>query len=235
LMRDENIGTNGKWILVPPKVAPFTNLCNFITSGPQVSVGQKKLNAFLPSYSGMTDPNVDSATYGQVIPHCSIRSKSFNTTVLEPECNWLLVSGIGEFSSKSPNMTYAVGYNPISYNRPGENTADPNHPDYIGWRKPMWVIDPSLTGHNPYKVQAVLSTVWRRIAYLSFHAIKMCTFVAPMIEIPHETNTNATRILRYGDPVLIDGTQFLIRNVNPSFKKNGLQYASYECEGYRSL
>jgi hypothetical protein len=235
LMRDENIGANGKWVLVPPKVAPFTNLCNFITAGPSVTAGQKKLQGYLPSYSGMLDPNVDSATYGQPIIHASIRSGSFNTVVLEPECNWLLVSGIGAFSSKSPNLTYAVGYNPISYNRPGESTADPTHPDYIGWRKPMWVIDPSLTSGKADKLQAVLATVWRRIAYLSFHAIKMATFVAPMIEIPHETNTNAYRILRYGDPVLVDGAQFLIRNVNPSFKKDGLQFATYECEGYRSL
>lgn len=231
LIRDENLGPRGKWKLIPPPVAPYTNLVNFITTGPDMSDGQPRVTHYLPSYAGMLDPNT-----GLPIPTCDIVSGTFNTTVKEPECNWLLVAGMGSFDTKGPKVQCAVGHNPISYNRPGASTADPNHPDYLGRRKPMYVVDPAIySAKSDASMQAILTAVWRRIAYLSFHAIKMATFTAPMIEIPHETETGCNRILRYYDPVLIDGEQFLIRNVNPTFTKDGMQFAVYECEAPRAV
>jgi hypothetical protein len=109
------------------------------------------------------------------------------------------------------------------------NTADPTHPDYIGYEVPLLYIDPNLS------TEAAVKWIARRLYDVMAHAIKGIRFTAPLLLVTDSSDTyqKRPRMLRYYDPVLVDGIQFLVRSCNPSYKKDGMQFATYELEAPR--
>lgn len=221
---DPNLGTHGKWRLIAHPVAPYTNVAEFTFDGPTLSPGEHKPVHYPGSYG--------TGANGPIVP---VVANTVKTWVKKPEANWLLVSSFGAWGSMSPQISTATIFNPISYNVNGASTADATHPDYLGRRVPMYVIDTALgSAQSEEKLKAAVNGLARRIARLTFHAIKMITFQAPLVLVDHELDPTKKRPLRYYDPVIINGVQFLVRNVNIDYRKDGFQYATYECEAPRT-
>ena len=221
LIYDPNKGTSGQWRLIPVPVTPYNVVARFVTTPVgNVNGPGPVLTSYLPSYDIMG------------VPTAPIKSGTMQTFVKPPEANWLMVASVGIFNSGNPSLSLTEPLiNYASYNVNGELTADPSSPDYLGRRVPLYVIDPALeSSANPSEV---ISALARRLYKLVCHGIKMMTFEAPLILIPHESDSSRRRPLRYYDPVYINDETFLIRNVNPSYTKDGIQYAMYELEAPR--
>ena len=216
LVYDPNVG---KWRLIPPSTQPYTYVAEFTTKGPPSASPVAKLVHYLPSYS--------EGTY----PLYPIVGGTYKKYIRKPEANWLIVSAIGAFNTVTPQIYCSQPLvNTLSFNYMGAATADPTHPDYLGYRKPIYVIDTALGSGSESSIANACSVVARRIADLTFHAVTILSFEAPLGLIEHESDSNKVRPLRYYDPVLVDGEPYLIRNVNPSWTKDAIQYATYELE-----
>ena len=226
--------TSGKWRLkrIPSASQKYTNVAYFTMNGPTITGSQRKLVAYLPSY-GTKNIAGDASTNAVTVPIIPIFT--CQTHVKEPEANWLMVSTFGVFNeSEAAKLYTATLFNEKSFNMGSVNTADPNHPDFLGRMKPLYVIDTALgAAENEEVLKNATNALARRIADVTFHAVKMMTILAPLVLIDHEDEVGKKRGLRYYDPVQVDDTQWLIRNVNPLPKKDGLQLAIYELEAPR--
>ncbi len=231
---DANVTNSmGIWRLHDIPTAPYTNVASFTMDGP--TGAGPKLTHYLPSY-----PTVTDAVSGLPIPQIPIQQGTVNTSVKYPEANWLLVTSFGNFGGTNSAECYmAFKFNPISFNYSGTTLADPTQPEYLGRRLPIYVVDPALgTANNRQAMQDAVNALATRIARLTFKAVKTMRFRAPIVPITNEKYTLGgtafeKRTLRYYDPVLVDGEQWLIRNVNPDPQKDIVQYAFYELEAPR--
>ncbi len=227
LIWDGNAGTRGKWRARGPSIAPYTNLIHFVKS----PTGAGKLSMRPESYG-------TAGWWGNAPVTVPIRKGTFSTYVKPPEANAVLVTGTGQLLPNKGGQfrlsQWAV--NKYSYNfytdEDGNTvqTADPDHPDYLGRFVPLIVIDPTL------QTQEAVDWTTRRYYDFTAHAIKMTEpFQAPLplITVAGDTHQTKPRPPRYYDPCTIDGAQFLIRNCNPSYVHDGIQMATFECESPR--
>lgn len=230
---DENLGDHGKWTLIAPASAPYQNKVHFTMSHPSQIAGDGKPRLYQASVSWGTDQNG--------VPYVPMRKDSFKSWIKPPEANEITVSSVRALLGTRENATYAVTVNnPRSYNfYPGVQTADPNHPDYLGRRVSMWFFDPLFTLSSSSdmatvaddaKVSASLYMYAKRLFDMVCLAVKRATFMGPLVLIPHEKEPGKYRPLRFYDPVLIGGEQWLIRSVNISYEKDFDQTAVYEVE-----
>lgn len=226
LVFDANAGDAGMWRAMPPSLAPYTNLAEFSTSGPPTA---NKLVSNPGSYGSTNWVGTDIARV-----KAFIKRGTFVTEVKPPEANSVFVAGHVDPSPSGQSKTICTQWaaNPKSYNFFSEDdgtvieSADPAHPDYLGRMVPIIVLDGGLFG------QAAVDWACRRIYDVACHGIKMATFTAPLVLVTNTTDAKQTRPrpLRYYDPVLVNGEQFLIRNCNPSYTKDSVQMATYECQ-----
>lgn len=206
----------------PPATAPYTNLAEFVSLYNTTT----KLPHRPETYGSTNWVGEGITTF--------IQKDSLETWVLAPEANFVAVVGKGaELPGKEG--FYRINNwaaNPLSYNFYSDIngdailSADPSHPDYLGRFVPLIILDIQLGS------QEAVDWTTRRYYDVTCHALKMASFTAPLILIvdPADTLQTSPRPLRYYDPVFIDGEQWLIRNVNPTWRHDSIQMAHYEVE-----
>ena len=240
LIWDANAGTSGgMWRLRAPVPVqgPYNNLATFMLDGPGVG----KLSTVSESFNGNTLGRV----WWGPNPSVFIQKGTMGTWVKPPEGNAVCVTATGRYLPDDGQFSLMNWVcNPKSYNCFANAdgtpviTADPMHPDYIGHFSPIIIVNLGIG--NDLAGQHLVDIICRRVYDVSCHAIKMLTFVAPLALITDATDANLTnpRPLRYYDPVaVVEGgvtTQWLIRNVNPAYKKDSVQMAYYELEAPRT-
>lgn len=218
LIWDSNAGSAGMWRVISPPYSPYTALYNFTTSG----AGAGKLQHVVAAYAANTS---------------YIKKGTLQTWVVAPEANFVYVTGTGELLNNKGGQQILCNYaiNVKSYDFLADSsgaaipTADPTNPDYLGSFVPLVVVDTSLT------TQAAVDVACRRYYDFTCHAIKMASFDAPLVLITNSADAQQTkpRPLRYYDPITIDGATWLVRNVNPTYRKDSVQFAHYEVESPR--
>lgn len=233
---DENAGTYGKWKLLQPATVPYQNKCQFVTA--PYSTGGKVVATARLSYPSANLP-AGFEPAATALPQAFIRKNSFKSWVKPPEGNVIIASSAMKTTPNGvPQWRFQVLPNFVSADF-GNGLVDSSHPDYLGRVVPIYVMCPNLAtipdvynslGQSEW---AALNWIARRAYDVSCHAIKFCSFEAPLLLITHEDDATRKRPLRYYDPVVVDGEQFLIRNVNPTYRKDHIQMAIYECEGPR--
>lgn len=206
LLRDPNAGAvdaygpRGMWRLLFNPQPPY--------GAPVVSFSLSR--AGLPAGRVATAPGAwgTAATW--------IEANSYDEWVVPPECNYVMVSTVGDLLPASGDGRFRYSqwmWNPKSFNWPGLTpTADPSHPDYLpGGFTPVFVYDPTLGS------QAAVNVATRRIFDFSAHAEKWFSFYAPQILItnPADPYQRLPRLPRINDLALVNGYPALIRNCNP--------------------
>jgi hypothetical protein len=220
LTYDPNAGDYGKWSLLSSPTAPYDIKAAFVDEGPE-----NKLAHCLESYP--TDPPTAFILKGTLSPE---------TRALE--ANRLVVTGTGILAGAPPDLKLLtqVLYNFRSCNffqldESHPNYPDPDHPDYIGYDVPLYVVDPTLQTPDAVNIVA------RRIFNVACLSTRIISFMAPLLLIDHETEEGKKRPLRFYDPVTVTrfgvDTTWLVRNVNPVYEKDSMQMASYELEAPR--
>lgn len=232
---DGNAGARGmiRAIVPPPLPGPYTSLATFTLDPPSSPIG--KFTTRPESYGSVgwyatgTAPSI-------VNPVCFIRKKTFQTHVKPPEANAVKVTSTGQILS-SKGGQYQLdqwAFNPKSYNffvdANGSPiiTAHPSDPDYIGEFIPLVVVNTSLSE------QSAVDILTRRLYDVACHAQKWAMFEAPLCLVidPNDTLQSNPRPLRYYDAVsILSGgvtTTWIVRSVNPSYRKDAVQMAHYE-------
>lgn len=239
LVWDDNLGNNGKWVLKEPPHAfdgdgyvADVPVAVFYTNLPSHIAG-KKID-YLPSYEN------SPVTVGEVVYEITgsfIKKSTWESWVKPPEANEITVTGAGELKETGSTSARTVTlYNFKSFNVfPDHPTADSTHPDYLGRRVPLWIVDYSLEIGTPDEKTSIsaIRTLAKRVYDLTAHAIKRATFEAPLVIIPHPDDPTRVRPLRFYDLIYIDDTPWLIRSCNPTYVKDHIQMATYEVEAPR--
>lgn len=220
-----NGGLRGMWrVLLGPTIADgATPLYNFTNDEPAPVSGVTLL--------GRTESYPANTTF--------IQKGSFAVYPIKPEGNALLVTTTGDLTPDRAQMgliSCAINYR--SYNPPGgPGLDDPAGIDYLGRFVPIVITDPLLApGNTAAERQANLDLVTRRIFNFACRARREVVFEAPLVLVEDLTDSllDVKRPLRYGDFVTVDGVNCLIRSVNPSWQKDHLMMAYYECQVYRA-
>jgi len=210
LIRDPNAGSTGRgmWRLRGYPRSPYRPLVQFFTSAP---AGVGKVVTDERRWAGLTANLPD----GQPVLSTWIERGTLHEQIVPPEANHVIVyapAASGAQTGDAPDG-YIVGecYNfksaqfwsgqPIS--------PDPTSMDYLGSATPLIHIDPHLA--TPEAVAWVARRIYRRVA----HGHKRLVFRAPLMLVTDISDTLEThpRPLRYGDSVLVDGVDFLVRSV----------------------
>lgn len=236
LIWDDNLGYYGKWVYKkPPKHrGPKADapVAVFYTN-PPAHVADKKFD-YLPSYANSPVTDINGTTH--YVQGAWIVKDTWESWVKPPEANDVIVTGVGAITEKGgTKLTTARLFNAASFNvDPTRPTADPNSPDFLGRRVPLWVLDPGIAVGDDQDTQELkVRLVCRRIYDMVAHGIKKATFRAPLVIIRHPDDPTRVRPLRFYDLVYIDNSPWLIRAVNPQYTKDGYQYAMYEVEAPR--
>lgn len=207
-----------------PSTSPYTNLARFQTAGASGKLVHRPESYGTTNYTGTN-------------PLAFIRKGTFRTWVKPPEANMVIVMSLaGDLpgnDGKARLSNWAANAKSYNWGRNADGSvyesADPSDPDYLGYMVPLIIMDPSLGSQE--------AVDWHVRRYYDFtcHAIKMCSFEAPLLLVNDASDSYqvAPRPLRYYDPVLINGAQFLVRNCNPDYTKDDHQWAHFECEAPR--
>lgn len=219
LIWDANAGNYGKWRVIIPPQAPYQNLASFTTYSPGGALAHRP-----ESYGS----EAWVSNFGEGIETFIMRG-SYRSYVKPPEGNCVIVSGTGQLSANKGGNTLLQSFmcNPAAYDFGEFPSADPTSPDYTdGTYNPITIVDPSLN------TQDACDYVCRRVYDIACHGIKCAAFEAPLILVadPYDTQQAAPRPLRYYDPILINGIQFLARNCNPMWDKDEVQKMYVEAE-----
>ena len=240
LIWDANAGSaGGMWRLRPPVPVqgPYVNLATFTLDAPAAG----KLMTVSESYNGNTLGKVWWGTNPKVF----IQKGTMHTYVKPPEGNAVCVTATGRYLPDDGQFTLTNWVcNPKSYDFFADGsgnpivTSDPASPDYLGHFAPIIIVN--LGGIGGADGQRIVDIICRRTYDVSCHGIKMLSFVAPLALIVDSADAYQVnpRPLRYYDPVgVTEGgitTQWLIRNVNPAYRKDSVQMAYYELEAPRT-
>ncbi len=228
LVFDPNAGDFGKWRVLEAPTAPYTNLASFQADGPGAGKAVHNTNSYGEIATGR--------------PKTFYQRGTLRKRVEPPEGNLLIVSGKGgviDGNNEEVLRLTQIIFNPRSFNfynlAPAHaHYPDADHPDYLGYVKRIVITDAGLT--TPEAVN------WfaRRVADLALLGIKTLSFTAPLVLVHDEDDEELTtpspiryRPLRFYDPVLVDGVQFLVRRVSPAFTKDHVMLAEYEVEAPR--
>ncbi|MBI1332696.1 MAG: hypothetical protein GC165_07430 [Armatimonadetes bacterium] len=211
----------GAWrLLVPPRPVDgaWVNLAHFKSTPSLASSTGVRLRMGLPYQE------VETGIGGQEIQTCWIQKGSYLSYVVPPEANAVWVSGTGVNASTVPLaiafqelQQVAMQFKAAEFYPDQPITPDPTNPVYTNGR-PVWIY----YGDNELWSQEAVNFYTRRIFDLACQAQQRVKFTAPMLLITDKADTDAgyqrqPRPLRYGDPVLINGVQHIIANVNPDW------------------
>jgi hypothetical protein len=238
-------GTNidGKDTII---IQPGTNVAEFI-----IHLAEDYLNYFLcwdgsAGLSGMwrlkpiprgTESAVwtftDTLPVGRLATHAGsyggsttfIARDSLRENTVAPENNFLRVTG-----EVDGEVFAASARNPKAYNRPGENTADPNHPDYTDGR-----FRPGYRRHDPTLLtKQAIFFVTRRTFDLVCRAQRYARFMCPLPLIdaasiePAIYTTRSHRPPMYGDVVNYRGNKAMVTGCVQVIRKQHHMIAQME-------
>jgi len=236
LIWDGNAGTEGgMWRLRPPVPVqgPYNNLATFTLDLPDPG----KLTTASESYNGDTG---GKAWVGEN-PTIYIEKGTMKPFVKPPEGNAVCVTATGQYLPENGQFALSNWIcNPKSYNCFVDTlgntieTADPEDPDYLPFFCPIIIVSLGVGD------QHTVDVICRRVYDVSCHGIRILPFEAPLALItdPDDTHQTNPRPLRFYDPVLVvrngEESQWLVRNCNPTYVKDSIQYAYYELEAPRT-
>lgn len=225
--------------LIQRKSPPYRNLARFYIKHP----GAGKVLHAPGSYPDVTISGFESQPVA-----CTFIEAGDETRIEPAECNSVFVQGgaglrgriaqnvepNGATSSTSETILTAFAFNPTSYNPFNLPVGHDHYPfqsaDALDEMVQVQVFDTSLT------TQRAVNWVCRRVFDQCAFAREFHTFEAPLILITDTSDTKQIRPrkLRLGDPVQIqqpDGTfrQYLVSRCDPSYEKDHIQFARYEC------
>lgn len=225
--------------LIERKTPPYRNLARFYINHP----GAGKLLHAPGSY-----PDVTISGFEDQPVACTFIEAGDEIRTEPAEANSVFVQGgaglrgrisqdiepNGATSSNSETILTAFAFNPTSYN-PFNLAPDHEHypfqsADSLDELVQVQVFDTSLT------TQRAVNWVCRRVFDQCAFAREFHTFEAPLLLVTDTSDTMQIRPrkLRLGDPVQIqqpDGSfrQYLVSRVDPSYEKDHVQFARYEC------
>ena len=212
----------GMWRLrIPPKPEgtpkQFRNLAHFKTTPDLATTSGLRLR-----YSEKFQ-KVETGLDDQPIKTVWIRKNSYQSYVVPPEANAVWVTGVGinitpgvlAPSIKDNPITQVVhNYKAAKFLEDQPIAPDPTNPVYTNGR-PVYIVvnDSSLWS------QKAVDFYCRRLYDMACQAQKRITFVAPLLLIWNQKDTyqRQPRPLRFGDPVLFNGQQFIVANCNPDY------------------
>ena len=211
LLWDPNAGTTGRAMvrLVIPPTTPGTPLYHFHTGLP----------------AGATDPRVYTSP-GAYGPDATF-VRHYSSYLEKPEANLIIVTASGELlpNNGGPSKRVQAAFNRKSFNFDPDNpTEDRNHPDWLGYLKPLVYFDPLIT------TQEELDFLTRRLYEQTCHGRKRLEWNAPLALItdPSDPLQSRPRPLRPWDAVTFNGETVVIRNARPAYEDDAYQWCDYE-------
>ncbi len=219
----------GCWRLKIPPRPPYVNLAEFLYES----------NATTLSSAVNLDTFVSTTDGDQTIKRAFIRYGTLREWIVPPEGNYVLVQGAttagvpGTPLAAGQEGQYALQESAINwvsarFSADQPIAPDPTHPDYLGRIVPIVKFDPGLTSQNAVKLMC------RRTYDMACHAQKRLSFEGPVVLVTDASDDLQIRPrkLQFGDPVLVNGEQFIVEscNVDYSATKGGdrIQMAVYE-------
>jgi len=229
LVDDENGGDYGKWKLIFPPKAPYTNVAYFTTERqPEGKAFTLGAYAAREIEEGTIRDIEHTASTAVTIPIIGLRDR-----IKRPVANKLIVTGVGYLESTPIHQLTLSMVNPDSYRHHPDSTAapGPDNPDWLGREVPLWYIDPML------QTEAAVAFVGARLYPILCKGYKLFRVHAPLAFIDHEEGGGKKRKLRFGDPCVInDGGvewQCVVRSCSPDLGNDSNQMATYEIQQVR--
>lgn len=214
----------GAWRLHLPPKPTFKNLAHF-KHKPLMPVGATGLRLPL----SLKTQRIDGGMGGtQPVKTVWVRKGSVVSTVVPPEANAVIVSGTGNVSQNgliavqsetSVNLTTVLrNFEAAKFFEGQPSGPNPSSPDYTNGRPVWFVYNDSFV-----QTQAQADFFARRFYDLSCHAQKRISFESPLILVTDilDTYQRNPRPLKYGDPVLYEGAQFIVASVNIDINGGG--------------
>lgn len=234
----------GCWrVKIPPKNPPWNTLAQFwsSTDGFYATQGIHPVNQFsveVGTGSWPDTPGLGSFS-GQMIKNTWMRKHSIESHVVKPEANIIYVTGVGG----NPKAVTAIGnmqltqvainyksawFSPTQGTGGGPPAPDPNSPDYLGRVVAAYYSAPWLT------TEGAVNLMTRRLYDMLCHGQKRIIFESPAVFVTDSQDPLQIRprLLRFGDPVMVDGASFFVGSCNTdiAFEKGGTRFshAAYE-------
>jgi hypothetical protein len=232
LVWDRNIGTSGMWRALPPATAPYTNVACFTLHGPSQTDGTRRVTHNVKSYP-LANTLADGFTYTATAPVIPINHGTIKDQVIPPEGNFLYVSSAhtGEDPDGENDHYTAIKFNPDSFDfDPRYPSANTSSPDYLGRLVPIYYFIPSLAAFGEANPGELIHLIAQRIKDVALHATFRRDFEVPIVPIKNDYDATKYRNLRYYDPVVVDGVQYIVRNVNPRYERDGVQMQMIQVE-----
>lgn len=229
IVDDENGGDYGKWKLVNPPKAPYTNKLYFTTerqpAGKAFTLGAYAAREI---EEGTIKGIAHEASTAVTVPIVGIRDR-----IKRPVANKLIVTGVGYLESTPLHQLTLTMVNPDSYKHHPDSTAapGPDNPDWLAREVPLWYIDPML------QTEAAVAFVGARLFPILCKGYKLFRVHAPLAFIDHEEGGGKKRKPRFGDPCVINdgGTEWqcVVRSCSPELGNDSNQMATYEIQQVR--
>lgn len=185
---------------------------------------------FLTADAGQGRISTAPGAYG---PLTSLMFGEFSPSPVAAEYNLIhVVCPFISGNAKTPTVIERWLYNFDSFAVPGAtNTLSSSHPDYIGHVRPCEVVDVSLyvsAGDNSEQfTQQAVDWTAQRLYDFCCHGQILAHFSAPLVFI-QDASTGQWRMLRFGDPVTVNGLPFIIKACVPNYTNDNQQKAVYE-------
>lgn len=218
---EPNTGQDGQWIIVFG-TQPLFN----------VPIGESLTFNSIYGFSSTPTPGLAPYLAAAYPANSSFieTSPEYWTEPPEYNCIWV-TTGTATLTATNMMQCAAVACNPLSFNVPGMTTApDPEHPDYLGYCKPLRISMPELNVPGGDYSQTFAACQWlcRRLFDYLCHARRMTRFTAPLAIISDST-IGAHRPLRFQDPINIDNDPgWLLKAPKAAWNFDGVQMCTYE-------
>lgn len=213
LIFDWNAGSAGKWKLIVPPSAPYTNQAIFTTA--KAPEGKAFSLTSYPTVSG--------------VPTCPIVELTIQD--MRPQANFITVIGGADRNGRVIRQEWRNTNSFPVHPDQDIDEASLAHPDWVGFQIPLWKRNAAIQS------QEQADWMCARLAQQLGHAYKLIHVEAPLVLIPHEDDGTRRRPLRFGDPVqVLDGEvsyQCLVRSMSIGYEKDSRQMAVYELETVR--
>lgn len=209
LVWDANAGASGLWRLKPVPKGNEPAMWTFVVGSPP--------SGRLASVVG---------AYGSESSY--VIRETLTEFTLPPENNFVQVTG-----RVDGDIFTCTARNPKSYNRPGEATADPNHPDYLGRFRPLYRRD-----DGTLTTKVAVKIVTRRLFDIACRAEHIARFQTPLPLLhaaafePTKYPVHARRpplfgdVVNYGPPGALE--KYMVRQCDLDLRKEHHMLASVE-------
>lgn len=202
----------------------YKNLANFTMDTPGPGCLPNRPESF---GSGQTNWTGTDAT-NVVAP---VIKRTYKAWTKPMEANWIIVTASGQLVPNADNTfqlaQWAVNSKSFNCFKDASGsvvvTQDRTSPDFLGYEWPIVIMRPDLW------TQDQVDRMTRRYYDQCCHAVKMCSFEAPLVLVTDTTDAaqSQPRPLRFYDPVTVTkngvAVQWLVRNCNIDVRKDSYQ------------